>query len=125
MEPLRMKLEFLIGRYDLYSGNYEVGLKNIQTSIALAEKLHDWQYELENHLQLIFHAIQIDDLKMYYQNLLVCEQLVKEHEYSEADNCTVHAPAGAVLHEELSIRPGGVGAPCRSSADGGPVQDQL
>ena len=26
---------------------------------------------------------------MYYQNLLVCEQLVKEHEYSEADNCTV------------------------------------
>lgn len=89
MEPLRMKLEFLIGRYDLYSGNYEVGLKNIQTSIALAEKLHDWQYELENHLQLIFHAIQIDDLKMYYQNLLVCEQLVKEHEYSEADNCTV------------------------------------
>ena len=59
MDPLRMKMEFLIGRYDLYSGEYDRGLKNIRTSIQLAEKLDDRKYQMENRLQLVFHAIQI------------------------------------------------------------------
>lgn len=89
VDPLRMKMEFLIGRYDLYSGAYDKGLKNIYTSIALAEKLHDATYLLENHLQLVFHSIQIHDMKMYYDNITACHELLKKYSYSQAEICTV------------------------------------
>ncbi len=89
VDPLRMKMEFLIGRYDLYSGTYEKGLKNIYTSIALAEKLHDATYLLENHLQLVFHSIQIHDMKLYYDNITVCHDLLQQYNYSQAEICTV------------------------------------
>ncbi len=89
MDPLRMKMEFLIGRYDLYSGTYDKGLKNIWTSIRLAEKLDDGKYQLEGHLQLAFHAIQIHDLRMLNDNITVCERLLYKYPYSQADVCTV------------------------------------
>lgn len=89
MDPLRMKMEFLIGRYDLYSGEYDRGLKNIRTSIQLAEKLDDRKYQMENRLQLVFHAIQIHDLKMFNENLTVCERLLEKYAYPAADVCTV------------------------------------
>ena len=89
VDPLRMKMEFLIGRYDLYSGTYDKGLKNIYTSIALAEKLHDATYLLENHLQLIFHSIQIHDMKLYYDNITACRELLDKYHYSQAEICTV------------------------------------
>lgn len=89
VDPLRMKMEFLIGRYDLYSGTYDKGLKNIYTSIALAEKLHDATYLLENHLQLVFHSIQIHDMKLYYDNITACHELLQKYNYSQAEICTV------------------------------------
>lgn len=89
VDPLRMKMEFLIGRYDLYSGTYEKGLKNIYTSIALAEKLHDATYLLENHLQLVFHSIQIHDMKMYHDNITICHDLLQQYSYSQGEICTV------------------------------------
>lgn len=89
VDPLRMKMEFLIGRYDLYSGTYDKGLKNIYTSIALAEKLHDPTYLLENHLQLVFHSIQIHDMKLYYDNITACRELLDKYNYSQAEICTV------------------------------------
>ena len=89
VDPLRMKMEFLIGRYDLYSGVYDKGLQNIYTSISLAEKLHDATYLLENHLQLVFHSIQIHDMTLYYDNITACRKLLDQYTYSQADICTV------------------------------------
>lgn len=89
VDPLRMKVEFLIGRYDLFSGSYEKGLKNIQMSIDLAQKLNDGKYLMENYLQMVFHAIQIHDLKMFNDYISACENLLEQYSYSEADVCTV------------------------------------
>jgi len=89
VDLLRMKVEFLLGRYDLFSGSYEKGLKNIQMSIALAKKLNNSQYLLENYLQMVFHAIQIHDLDMFNEYLTSCESLLEVYRYSEIDVCTV------------------------------------
>lgn len=89
VDLLRMKVEFLLGRYDLFSGSYEKGLKNIQMSIALAKKLNNSEYLLENYLQMVFHAIQIHDLEMFNEYLSSCESLLEIYRYSEIDVCTV------------------------------------
>lgn len=89
MDPLRMKVEFLIGRYDLFSGSFEKGLKNIQISIALAKKGNDSKYLMENYLQMVFHAIQIHNLRMFRDYITACEELLERYSYSEADICTV------------------------------------
>lgn len=88
-DPLRMKVEFLIGRYDLFSGSFVKGLKNIQMSIALAEKLGDSKYLMENYLQMVFHSIQIHNLKMFHEYITACEALLDRYSYSQADICTV------------------------------------
>lgn len=89
VDLLRMKLEFLIGRYDLFSGSFERGLSNIKVSIAIARKRNDGQYLMENDLQMIFHAIQIHNLKMFDEYITACEELLTQYDYSEADICTV------------------------------------
>lgn len=89
VDPLRMKVEFLIGRYDLFSGSFKKGLKNIQISIAMAKKRNDSKYLMENYLQMIFHAIQIHNLRMFHDYITACEQLLERYPYSEADICTV------------------------------------
>lgn len=89
VDTLRMKMEFLIGRYDLFAGYYSYGLRNIRTSISLAEKLHNAQYLMENHLQLIFHGIQVHNLNIFLENLEACESLLNQYDYAEAALCTV------------------------------------
>lgn len=87
--PLRMKLEFLIGRYDLFSGAFKKGLENIHMSISLAKELDDAKYLMENYLQMVFHSIQIHNLKMLDEYISACEHLLSRYSYSEADICTV------------------------------------
>ena len=94
LDPLRMKVEFLIGRYDLFSGNFSKGLNNIRQSITLAKKLNDRKYLLENYLQMVYHAIQIHNLKMFNEYITSCENLLTDYEYPDADICTVHRLRG-------------------------------
>ena len=89
IDPLRMKVEFIIGRYDLFSGAFDKGLKNIQMSIQLAQKLHDGKYLMQDYLQMVFHAIQIHNLKMFNEYLTLCEGLLRQYTYTEAETCTV------------------------------------
>ncbi len=86
---LRMNVEFLVGRFDLFSGNYEKGLKNIETSIQLANALGNSEYLMENYLQLVFHAIQIHDLPMLEKYIAACEALLERGTYPEEKVCTV------------------------------------
>ena len=87
--PLRMKAEFLLGRFELFSGQFDKGLENIQTSINLAKKLDDGKYLMENYLQMVFHAIQIHDLTLLGEYITSCEDLLKQGQYTQADTCTV------------------------------------
>lgn len=89
IDSLRMKVEFLIGRYDLFSGSYEKGLKNVQMSIQLAKKLNDSKYLMENYLQMVFHAIQIHDLKMLGEYITACEELLNRYSYTKAEAYTI------------------------------------
>lgn len=93
-DVLRMKVEFLIGRYDLFSGAFDKGLKNISKSIELAQKLNDSKYLMENHLQMIFHAIQIHDLSMLDRHITVCEELLERYRYAQGDVYIVHRLRG-------------------------------
>lgn len=86
---LRMKAEFLIGRYDLFSGSLKKGLENIHTSILLAKELGNNKYLLENYLQIVFYAIQVHNLEMFNDYLSSCENLLKKGGFSDAEASTV------------------------------------
>lgn len=100
-DSLRMKLEFLIGRYDLFTGSYEKGLRNIQMSIRLAEKLGDGKYQMENNLQMVFHAIQIHDLEMLDEYISACEALLERYSYSKAETYTVKRLRGVYYMKQF------------------------
>lgn len=89
VDALRMKVEFLLGRYDLFSGAFEKGLKNIAASIAMAKRLNDSHYLMDNYLQMVFHAIQIHDLEMFDRYITECEKLLEQYSYSSTDMITV------------------------------------
>ena len=87
--PLRMKVEYLIGRYDLFSGELKKGLNNIYASIALAKEQNDSKCLLDNFLQIVFYAIQIHDMELFNDYLMSCEELLQKSEFSDADQYTV------------------------------------
>lgn len=86
---LKMKLEFLIGRYDLYSGDFKHGLDNIQNSIAIAKQRNNSDYLLKNYLQMIFHGIQVNNLKMFNDYLTLSETLIETEKFSKAAVYTI------------------------------------
>ncbi len=86
---LRMRAEFLIGRYDLFSGSLKKGIENIHTSISLAKGLHDNKCLLDNYLQMIYYAIQVGNLDLFDDYLASCENLIEKGDASEADVTTV------------------------------------
>ncbi len=88
-DTIRMKLEFLIGRYLLFCGDYERALESIGISILLAKKHKQGKYLLDNYLQLVYHAILIYDLDRFDENLTACEELSEQYFFSEIDTCTI------------------------------------
>ena len=84
-DSLRMKVEFLLGRYDLFSGSFEKGLKNIAASINIAKKLNDNRYLVDNYLQMAFHAIQIHDIEMLEHYISESENLIQKYPYTDTD----------------------------------------
>lgn len=88
-DSLRMKAEFLLGRYDLFSGAFKKGLQNIAMSVSLAKKLNESRYLMDNYLQMAYHAIQIHDVDMLDHYISLSEELLNSHEYTEADSYTV------------------------------------
>ena len=56
-QELRMKVEYLIGRYDLSSGDYQYGLRNMNACIEAAKILKNSRYLMDSYLQMIYYAI--------------------------------------------------------------------
>lgn len=89
IEKLSMRVKFLIGRCCFAGGQYEQGYKNIQSSLELARKYQDATYLMENYLQLIYHSIQVHNLKLFYDCILNCDDLLTKHTYSNHICCDV------------------------------------
>lgn len=86
---LKMNADFLLGRFDLFSGNYDRGLKNIEASIQMAKVLGNDEALMENYLQIVYHSIQIYDLAMFEQYIADCESLMSRASFSEDKVSTV------------------------------------
>ena len=82
---LRMKMEYLVGRFDLSSGNYEKGLRNMNTCIKNATTLGNATYLMDAYRQMIYYAIQIYDMDMMQEYLTLCDELLKKNSFSEQD----------------------------------------
>lgn len=83
-QELRMKIEYLIGRYDLSSGDYKKGLRNMNSCIQAALTLEDPQYLMDSYLQMIFYSIQVYDLDLMKEYITRCSQLLETYTYPRA-----------------------------------------
>ena len=82
-KELRMMVEYLIGRYDLSSGDYKKGLRNIENCILAAEHLRNQNYLLDSYLQMIYYAIQVYDLNMMWEYIERCQGLLETYVFPE------------------------------------------
>nr|WP_312580161.1 tetratricopeptide repeat protein [Sedimentibacter sp.] len=64
---IKMEVSYLSGRYYISAGEYEMGLKNIDSSMRIAEKLENNVYLLNNYKQMIFYCIQVNDIPVMYK----------------------------------------------------------
>lgn len=83
-QDLKMKMEYLIGRYDLSSGDYKKGLKNINNCLTIAQYLGDKEYLMDGYLQMIYYAIQVYDLEMMKKYIGLGESLLKQFRYPKS-----------------------------------------
>ena len=86
---LRMKAEYLIGRYDLSSGDYAKGLRNINACIEEALVLNDYRYLMDAYRQMIYYAIQVHDLPLMKKYIGLCKDLLQQHEHPQLDTLAV------------------------------------
>ena len=86
---LRMRAEYLLGRYDLFSGSLKKGIEDIHTSISLAKDLGDSKCLLDNYLQMVYYAVQVGNLNLFDDYLTSCEELIGKGNFAEADVITV------------------------------------
>lgn len=82
-QELRMMVEYLIGRYDLSSGDYKKGLRNINACITAARYLKNQKYLMDSYLQMLYYAIQVYDLDMMWEYIELCGGLLKEYEFPD------------------------------------------
>lgn len=88
-QELRMKVEYLIGRYDLSSGDYQYGLRNMHASIEAAKILRNSGYLMDCYLQMIYYAIQVYDLEMMKEYITYCSGLLDEYQYPKSTPYTI------------------------------------
>lgn len=77
---IKMEASYLAGRYFISIGEYEKGIKNIEISIRLAQKLDNLIYLLNNCKQMIFYAIQTDNNDVMSEYIDRCLNLLKKRD---------------------------------------------
>ncbi|WP_312702114.1 BTAD domain-containing putative transcriptional regulator [Sedimentibacter sp.] len=77
---IKMEASYLAGRYFISIGEYEKGIKNIEISIRLAQKLDNLIYLLNNCKQMIFYAIQTDNNEVMEDYINRCINLLKKRD---------------------------------------------
>lgn len=88
-QELRMKVEYLIGRYDLSSGDYQYGLRNMHASIEAAKILENPRYLMDSYLQMIYYAIQVYNLDMMKEYIVHCTKLLEQYQYPKSTPYTI------------------------------------
>lgn len=83
-KELRMKAEYLIGRFDLSSGDYQRGLNNMRYCLELAESLQDAEYLMDGSLQMVYYAIQVFDLELMKTYVRRCQTLLERFQYKDS-----------------------------------------
>lgn len=81
---LRMRAEYLMGKYDLAAGDYRRGLRNIHACLDAARGLADGEYQMNACLQLVYYGIQAGDPEIMGESLGSCEELLKSQSYPAA-----------------------------------------
>lgn len=56
MTPIRMRVEYLLGRYEMFVRDCQRGKNCIEKSLELAKQIHDRDYIFYNYLQLILYG---------------------------------------------------------------------
>lgn len=82
-QELRMRMEYLIGRYDLSSGDYKNGLRNMYACIEMAQCLNDSAYLMDSYRQMFYYAIQVFDLNMMKTYIDACQELLERYPYPD------------------------------------------
>lgn len=81
---LRMRAEYLMGKYDLAAGDYRRGLRNIHACLDAARGLADGEYQMNACLQLVYYGIQAGEPEIMGESLGSCEELLKSQRYPAA-----------------------------------------
>ena len=76
-------------RYDLSSGDYQYGLRNMNACIEAAKILKNSRYLMDSYLQMIYYAIQVYDLDMMKEYIMYCSELLEEYQYSKSTPYTI------------------------------------
>lgn len=80
---IKMEASYLAGRYYISVGEYENGIKNIQISIKLAQKLDNIIYLLNNFKQMIYYSIQIDNNEIMDDYIKKCMNVLDKRDIIE------------------------------------------
>lgn len=81
-QQLLIRFAYLEGRYDIRTGRYQEGIKNIQKVIALATELKQTSFLLEGYRQLIHYCIQVENKpEMRYYTSLSLEAAVAANHF--------------------------------------------
>lgn len=88
-QDLRMKVEYLVGRYDLSSGDYKKGLRNMNACIEAAKYMNDSGYLMDSYRQMIYYAIQVYDLDMMREYINACKDLLREYTYGDSERYAI------------------------------------
>lgn len=56
LAPIRMRIEYLLGRYEMFVADSSQGKKHVEKSLELARELQDRDYMFYNYLQLILYG---------------------------------------------------------------------
>ncbi|GAA0054689.1 AAA family ATPase [Streptococcus canis] len=81
-QQLLIRFSYLEGRYDIRTGKYQEGIKNIQKVIALATELNQTSFLLEGYRQLIHYCIQVENKpEMRYYTSLSLEAAVSANHF--------------------------------------------
>lgn len=80
---IKMEVSYLAGRYYIAIGEYEMGLKNIDSSMRISEKLENNIYLLNNYKQMIFYCIQVNDIPVMYKYINKSLKLLEKNDNIE------------------------------------------
>ncbi|MEL7648046.1 MAG: tetratricopeptide repeat protein [Sedimentibacter sp.] len=80
---IRMEFCYLAGRYYIAVGEYGKGLENIDSSLRIADKLENYIYLLNNYKQMIFYAIQVNDIPVMFKYINKSLKLLSEYDNIE------------------------------------------